>query len=682
MVYFSNREMKILRLMTKKRAGVAIDELMRILEVSKRTVYRELSSLEDTVERMDLKLEKSGKLYQLRGHAKDFEKLHQELQEPLTIEWVDVEKRQIALLATIALQTEQSFTQTKLAEKFNVSLTTIQEDFNRLNEVLAKYNIRIERSEDYGLYLSGSEVYIRLYLSQILSNEINEFDFFQVLAKDKNDSIETEAEYLLTLVDSSILRMVYQAFESKQPDVLSQISDDILMSFVMMLTVSLMRLEIDETISHTYAVDYDQLFPFMQQILSIVKIFEPNYKLLLNTTEVSFFAMQLRGINVQKSHSIFQQTYDMELGYNIKYLIRLASTEFQFNFNSDNVLYHDLINHVGAALKRLELSLPEMENEVLTKLKHQYSNLYAIVEEKLIEVFSPTIFSEQEIGYVVTHFASSFEKHGYRRDLKILVVCTSGIGTSKILKTRLERSIADIEEIKVVRAIDLNEVDVEQYGMIFSTITLPGFEYDYTLINPILDDQEIETIKQRLSKYSKMEKITITAPQKINKQYSFDKIKRLIHLAEGVIADFEVIPFNQKFSEMTDYIHFIFEENLNLKNKINQRLKNSPLAIPETGIMLLHTTDDLFETPVLKLHHLEYSIPAMGMDRQPTMVDRIIVMLGPEPMDELTTEFLGTISSSIIENEKYTKLYQEGTTAELKELFEHLSVEVLQNLLR
>lgn len=668
--------------MIQKDEGVAIDELMRVLEVSKRTVYREISMLEETVERLNLTLEKEGKLYQLTGDAKDYETLLDQLKKPLAIEWVDVEKRQVALLATIALQTQHPATQAELAAKFDVSLTTIQDDLNRLSGVLSKYNIDINRSENHTLYLSGSEVYIRLYLSQMLSNEINEFDFFQVLAHNEEDLIETESQYLLTFVNSTILRMVYESFENKQPEILSKISDDNLMNFILMLTVSLMRLEAEEDIGQMYSIDHDQLFPYMQQILSIVKTFQPKYKLLLNTTELSFFAMQLRGMNVRKEHSIFQKKYDMELGFNIKYLIKLVSTEFQFNFNRDTVLYDDLINHIGAALKRLELNLPEIENSVLTKMRKQYSKLYSIVEEKLIEVFSPTIFSEQEIGYIVTHFASSFEKHGFRRDLKVLVVCTSGIGTSKILKTRLERSITGIEAIEVVRAIDLKEVDVDQHDVIFSTITLPGFDHEYTLINPILDDQEIEGIQQRLSKQSKNEKVMVEPSKPVNKQVSFHNIKQLVNLAEAVIEEFEVISINQEFVSMHAYIDFAFDKNKKIKRKLHQRLKNSPLAIPNAGILLLHTTDNMFDRPVLKLHHLEQPVPTIGMDRRPTTVDRIMIMLGPENMDELTIEFLGSISSSIIEHEEYTTIYQKGTTEELKALFERIGVEILQKALK
>jgi len=660
-----------------------MDELIQALDVSKRTVYRELTTVEETLEAFDLSFEKQGKLYSIEGKEVDKEELVHQLQKPLAIEWSHVEKRQIALFVTIALNPSKNYTQPQLADIFEVSDATIQQDLKQLSDMISKYNIHLERAEKGQLYLTGSEVYIRLYLSQVLSNGINEFDFFQALQNQAPESIETESQYLLSLVNQSILAMVYQAFESQQPEILSKISDDILMQFILILTTSLMRLEKQKNIETNYAFDFNQMFSYMQQILSIVKEFQPRYKRVLDTTELAFFAMQLRGINVRENHSIFQNPYDMELAFNIKYLVKLVSGEFQFNFNQDNVLYHDLINHFGAALKRLDLILPEMENEVLAKLKQQYAELYAIVEEKLIEVFSPNIFSEQEIGYVVTHFASSFEKHGQQKDLNILVVCTSGIGTSKILKARLEQAIPEIEEIDVVRAVDLDEVDEDNYELIFSTILLSGFEHDYTLINPILDDQDIAAIRQRLKQHPQSGAIKAAETRsKGNQAEVFDQIKQLVAMSDTVVENFEIVRVDQSFKTINEYLEVMFAEPLALQEKLKQRLENSPLAIPETGIMLLHTTDDYLEQPELQMHDLKHPITTMGMDRQSTKVNRIVVMLGPEKMDELTTDFLGTISSSIIEKEEYTTIYQNGDTEDLRNMLKTLSVEVIKKRLK
>jgi len=682
-VYFSNREMIILRLLTEKKEGVSMDELMRILQVSKRTVYREISGLENTLDALDINLQKEEEFYQLNGSEEAIAQLLEKIGEPITIEWVDVETRQWAELATIGLQKNKEYTLTGLASLFEVSLSTIQQDINRLNEIAAKYNIALKRTEDYRLYLSGSEVYIRLYLSQILLKEINKFDFFQLLMNNEEDRIETESQYMLSLIDKEILQMVYQSFEQEQPEIFNQLADDDLINFVLIISLSLLRLKNNHHIESTQQLDHNQLLPYLQQILSIVKKFDSKEKALLNMTELSFLAMQLRGMNVRKQHSIFQNAYDMELGFNIKYLMRLVSKEFKVNFNTDNVLYQDLVNHVGAALKRIDLNLPEMENAVINQLKEEYAELYSIVEEKLIEVFSPTIFSEQEIGYVVTHFASSFEKYSAQRGIKVLVVCTSGIGTSKILKARLERSIPEMKEIDVVRAADLQEVDLQNYELIFSTITLSGFDADYRLINPILDDEEIASIKDRIHQYISNQAPSLHGtPPSGQKETSFEKVKRLVQVSDQLIENIEVMKIAQAFRTIEDYLSVVFNDDPRLKDKLEQRLNESSLAIPNTGIMLLHTADESVKTPSIELHHLEKPIVTTGMDYQPTKVYRIIVMLAPDDMDELTAEFLGIISSSIIEKEAYTEIYQKGNTQELKELLEHLSVNTLQKMLK
>lgn len=153
-------------------------------------------------------------------------------------------------------------------------------------------------------------------------------------------------------------------------------------------------------------------------------------------------------------------------------------------------------------------------------------------------------------------------------------------------------------------------------------------------------------------------------------------------MANQIIEDFEVIEIREPYETTSDYIDVYFNDNQRLADKLKNRLSRSPLAIPDSGIMLLHTTDDSMTQPVLKLHHLDHALEAMGMDRQLTKVNRIIVMLGSESMDELTTEFLGRISSSIIEEEDYMKIYQNGEEKDIKKLFEHLSVEMLEQLLQ
>lgn len=69
------------------------------------------------------------------------------------------------------------------------------------------------------------------------------------------------------------------------------------------------------------------------------------------------------------------------------------------------------------------------------------------------------------------HFGGSIKNQGHQF-LNILVVCSSGIGTSRLLATRLEQVFSEIERITQASVSDLNVLDLSSYDGIISTVNL------------------------------------------------------------------------------------------------------------------------------------------------------------------------------------------------------------------
>jgi len=79
-MYFSAREKKILELLIEYHQGITQEELEALLKVSRRTVYREISSLEKTLHPLDIQLVKErGKGYLLLGDGQSLVRLRTEL---------------------------------------------------------------------------------------------------------------------------------------------------------------------------------------------------------------------------------------------------------------------------------------------------------------------------------------------------------------------------------------------------------------------------------------------------------------------------------------------------------------------------------------------------------------------------------------------------------------------------
>ncbi|MDA6082903.1 hypothetical protein OSJ97_25530, partial [Escherichia coli] len=73
------------------------------------------------------------------------------------------------------------------------------------------------------------------------------------------------------------------------------------------------------------------------------------------------------------------------------------------------------------------------------------------------------------------------------------------IGTSKMLKSRLKKEAAEIDVIEIKSMKEISEgADLKEYDLILSTVRLPFINAEYILVNPLLSDENILTIKNYL----------------------------------------------------------------------------------------------------------------------------------------------------------------------------------------
>ena len=112
-------------------------------------------------------------------------------------------------------------------------------------------------------------------------------------------------------------------------------------------------------------------------------------------------------------------------------------------------------------------------------------------------VWPDLIFPESEIAFIVLHFGGSIKNQG-NRFLNILVVCSSGIGTSRLLSTRLEQAFNEIERITQASVSDLNVLDLTAYDGIISTVNL-DIDVPFLVVNPLLPEHEVAYVSSFLS---------------------------------------------------------------------------------------------------------------------------------------------------------------------------------------
>ena len=170
-----------------------LDYLSEELKVSNRTIYREISSLESTLAKYQIKLVRELDIgYRLVGKPAMFSELQKQLYG--SPNELTAQQRQSALVIKLLMQ-EHEVKMESLALDLQVSISTIQADLVSIEDVFKAYKIDIERKKAKGIQAVASESSRRLIISGLIHSEINEYDFFQLMESGPKGTVQNwEAE--------------------------------------------------------------------------------------------------------------------------------------------------------------------------------------------------------------------------------------------------------------------------------------------------------------------------------------------------------------------------------------------------------------------------------------------------------------------------------------------------------
>ena len=676
----------MIELLIEYRNGITVEELMRVLNVSKRTVYREIASIEASLAKFQLQINKPrGEGYRLIGDPFQIDALKQKIYQ-VSPNNFDMVQRQHALAITL-LQADDAITMEALAYDFEVSVGTINADLSMIDESLEDFSLRIERQKTRGIYVHGGEKERRQILSSLLYGNINEYDFFQYLHQLSLDETAVTEDFFLKVMRPESLLLARHAILEESHNLFESVTDNQLQQIMIILALSIDRLlkghVIDVAIgARRISTDIIKL---SHQILGYIEV---QLKQAINMNERHFFALQLEGLNYKAPQNIFIESFDAEISYQIKEFIRITSQQTGFDFRKDETLYVDLMAHMKAAIKRPLSLVQKIDNPLLQKILDEYQHIYEGVKVARQEIFEDKKFSREEMAYIVIHFASSLERNPSSRNITALVLCSSGIGTSKILESRIGKYLPEINVIDVSKISQMDNIQFEQYDLILSTIFLPGFQHSYRVISPLLLDDEVKEIREYM-KQSLLNDLPKSETQQTIKEVkeNFEDVYHTMKIANNLLQRFD-IKFVKSSGTLEETLHhillglegYILEDAGKVADRVIQRYLQAPIGIPNSNIALFHSTNEWVKEPYFGIYDLDRKYPIMGMDRRSIDLQRVLLMLAPEPLDETNEMILGKISSSIIESDLNTEIYKSGSKELIYQLLSSLLVTEIRKL--
>ena len=687
-MYISARERQILEILLKTPDETTVKDLADFIGVSGRTIHRDLKNIEDILDGYNLTLQKkSGVGVQITGEKNNVRELELYLFNLSHKEYTPDERQTIMLCEL--LETSEPVKLLALAFDLNVTIATVSSDLTKLEEKLKMFGLALIRRRGYGVEIEGEESAKRRAMSHLISEYLDESELLS-LTRDNiqmrsTEQIHTISERLMGLVEKKKLVIVENIVNSIVQELPFSMADSAYIGLVVHLALAVERIQKGEGIKINLSYLEDQKvtkeYKFAHKIVSqLERVFSIN----IPEAEIAYITMHLKGAKLRHEKEHLIEDTSLQAAMKTKKLIETVGKLIGMDLSTNRSLFEGLSVHLKPAIYRIKQKMG-ISNPLLDKIKKDYADLFEIIKLAVEQVFLEFYVPDEETGYLVMHFGAAIMGSKDLGTFKTLVVCSSGIGTSKMLATRLQKEFPELKYIQNVSVMEFQKIDKSDYQLVISTIPIPDYETDYIVVNPFLSKDEIEKIRSFINEYKFVNSSQTQLPVTFNTNRGKKNTSRLIEEMRSIKEYAGTIATILEGFELTELGHQTVKELLTvacqklfMQQRINdveavvqaifERESLGGIGIPETTMALFHTRSPHVIKPSFMIATLNKAITVVGMDGVEMNMKFLILLLSPANASEKTLEVLSFLSSLLIESEENIHAFQSKTQEKIAEL--------------
>ena len=434
----NTRALSIIKILLNSVEPVSSLALSQEIGCSTKTIQNEIKEVNKELKNCEI-VSIRGIGYKIEGNIDDIDIKNSDLYDYDRVEYI------IKKIINISSTDKDTIKLEDLADSMYVSLSTVKNDLKEVKKILNEYNLKISSKHKQGICIEASEEDIIKFIinySNKVDNSLSIKDFLN------NNIIENLFSIKKILLD---------------------------------------------TLNYENMILTDNEFKNIVNYISI-------YLSRNNTNQIDFIKEYIKKYKSKKEKPISE---DEQL------LIRKAIKEFcrdlniatSINLSHDKVFEECLFNHISNLYKRADLGINQYEitaGEI--KLKYPFAFELGKIAKKTIEKNLNMEISEDEVENIALHIGGALERIDKRDEKKVyrtIIVCTSGVGTSMLIKSKLENIFkGKLEIIKVIPSYLIDYVNVLDIDFVISTVEVNLENVNVIKVSPMLTDKEIKLIEK------------------------------------------------------------------------------------------------------------------------------------------------------------------------------------------
>lgn len=434
----NTRALSIIKILLNSVEPVSSLALSQEIGCSTKTIQNEIKEVNKELKNCEI-VSIRGIGYKIEGNLDDIDIKNSDLYDYDRVEYI------IKKIINISSTDKDTIKLEDLADSMYVSLSTVKNDLKEVKKILNEYNLKISSKHKQGICIEASEEDIIKFIinySNKVDNSLNIKDF----------------------LNNNIIENLF----------------------------SLKKILLD-TLNYENMILTDNEFKNIVNYISI-------YLSRNNTNQSDLIKEYIKKYKSKKEKPISE---DEQL------LIRKAIKEFcrdlniatSINLSHDKIFEECLFNHICNLYKRADLGINQYEitaGEI--KLKYPFAFELGKIAKKTIEKNLNMEISEDEVENIALHIGGALERIDKRDEKKVyktIIVCTSGVGTSMLIKSKLENIFkGKLEIIKVIPSYLIDYVNVLDIDFVISTVEVNLENINVIKVSPMLTDKEIKLIEK------------------------------------------------------------------------------------------------------------------------------------------------------------------------------------------
>ncbi|MFD2706973.1 BglG family transcription antiterminator [Salibacterium lacus] len=484
----NRRQLKIIKILLNHDSSITSEYLSSIIQVSSKTIRNDIRKMNREYDNIGLSVKSQvGKGYYIEVSNEDTLADVQQLMD-CNSEYSagEMESRVEYLLYQFFFQKKYIKSQDLMNDLF-ISRSTLQKHMNQVRNILSKYQLSLKTVPNYGLTLNGEESNIRSAMA--------------------SEMIQTGDNAIAVMNSSIIGDTQVQQLKSLILDVLKEfqltLSDIALNNITIQIIIVYKRVSNGHWINRSimdYAIEPSQEFQIANNVLKKV---EECSDISFPHQEAYYIAMQLRGTRLSINEETIETSLKEKDVFHItKDILEAVEKRMGYEFIHDEELFHGLMQHLNPVMYRYFNNI-EFKNPVLPSIKNQYPVAFeaGIVAKEILADSFNIYLGENETGYLALHFGAALErKKSIVHPKRCLLVCTSGIGSSKLLYYKLKANFGNQLFIEgTTELFNLSQYNTREIDLVISTVPLPeDISIPHIVVNTILGNKDLSLVRSEI----------------------------------------------------------------------------------------------------------------------------------------------------------------------------------------